>query len=128
MLSLDQAHKLITDPERERSVVITDATVPDQPIVYVSQAFLDNTGYAMAEVQGRNPRFLQGPNTDRAEIARIAAALSAERTIRTTILNYRADGTPFWHAMTIRPSYDANGRLEHFIAVQRIAKGEADTD
>ena len=45
-------------------LVIADATVPDMPLVYVNPAFEQLTGYAAAEVLGRNCRFLQGEDTD----------------------------------------------------------------
>ncbi|CAN0583499.1 unnamed protein product, partial [Ectocarpus sp. 12 AP-2014] len=42
---------------------ITDPTLPDNPIVYVNEAFTDLTGYRMEEIVGQNCRFLQGPDT-----------------------------------------------------------------
>lgn len=125
MQTLDEAHKLITERELERSVVITDARHGDNPIIYVTRAFLEATGYTAEEVVGRNPRFLQGPETDPAEVARIAEAITAAERIETTLRNYRKDGRAFWHHMTIRPSYNDAGDLEHFIAVQSVLEEEA---
>ena len=39
-------------------VIITDARQPDQPIVFVNEAFERITGYSAQEVIGRNPRLL----------------------------------------------------------------------
>ena len=59
------------------AVVITDATAPGSPIVWVNDAFTRITGYSAAEVVGRNPGLLQGPGTDQEESARLAEAISA---------------------------------------------------
>ena len=45
-------------------VVITDPSQPDNPIVYVNQAFTQLTGYSEAEAIGRNCRFLQGAESE----------------------------------------------------------------
>jgi hypothetical protein len=37
----------------------SDPTLPDCPIVFASDSFLELTGYAREEVLGRNCRFLQ---------------------------------------------------------------------
>lgn len=50
--------------------------LPDCPIVFASDAFLELTGYRREEVLGHNCRFLQGPDTDRAEVERLKAAIS----------------------------------------------------
>ena len=45
-------------------VLITDARLPDNPVIFANPAFEVLTGYAMAEVVGRNCRFLQCAETD----------------------------------------------------------------
>ena len=49
-------------------MLITDPRQPDNPIILANQAFLDLTGYPAEEVIGRNCRFLQGPDTDPADV------------------------------------------------------------
>ena len=48
---------------QQKSFIITDPSIPDNPIIFASQGFLDLTGYPMNEVLGRNCRFLQGTYT-----------------------------------------------------------------
>jgi PAS domain S-box-containing protein len=100
------------------SFSISDPSQPDNPLVWVNPAFAVETGYAAAEVIGRNCRFLQGPDTDPAAIARIRAALAEHRPMTEVLINYRKDGSPFWNEVTISPVYDTAGKLTNFVGVQ----------
>ena len=108
------------DEERSLSLVICDAWLPDNPIVFVSPEFSHLTGYDPSEAFGRNCRFLQGPGTDPAAVEELGRAMREERPAVVEILNYRKDGTAFWNALSIRPAYARNGRLTSFIGVQRV--------
>ncbi len=99
-------------------VLLTDATQSDNPITYANAAFSALFGYDMAEIVGRNCRFLQGPDTNPATKAEIRLAIEAGEGIRREILNYCKDGTPFWNDLTIDPIKDAAGRVTGFIGIQ----------
>jgi diguanylate cyclase (GGDEF)-like protein/PAS domain S-box-containing protein len=103
------------------SVLIADAMLDDQPIIYANAAFTALSGYSIDDVIGRNCRFLQGPDTDRQTSADIRAALSQASRVQRTILNYRKDGTPFWNDVTIDPIFDTYGRVTHYVGVQHVA-------
>jgi PAS domain S-box-containing protein len=98
-------------------IVITDPSLPDNPIVDVNPAFTELTGYSRAEALGRNCRFLQGPDTDLAAVERLRAALSANRDCFETLLNYSKDGASFWNDLSIAAVRDADGAVTHFIGV-----------
>ncbi len=97
---------------------ITDPRLPDNPIVYVSPGFERITGYASEEVVGRNCRFLQGKDTDRAAADRVRDAVRLEQSCTVELLNYRKDGTTFWNELSISPVRDTANRLTHFVGVQ----------
>jgi PAS domain S-box-containing protein len=65
------------------AIMVTEAApyrAPGPKIVYVNQAFCQLCGYEKSEILGRNPRFLQGPQTDQAmlhDIRRAGAGASA---------------------------------------------------
>ena len=99
-------------------VVVTDPRQPDNPIVRVNPAFCEMTGYRAQELIGRNCRVLQGPGTDRANIAEVRAALTEGRTVRRTILTYRKDGTAFWNEMNLSPVRGEDGRLLSYVGIQ----------
>ena len=44
----------------QHNFCVTDPALPDNPIVYATQGFLNLTGYTLEQVVGRNCRFLQG--------------------------------------------------------------------
>ncbi len=100
------------------SMLITDPRLPDNPIVYCNGAFLKLTGYERDEVVGRNCRFLQGPDTERAAIARIREAVDERTDIAIDILNYTKDGTAFWNALYMSPVINEAGELQFFFASQ----------
>lgn len=54
-----------------KAFCITNATAPDNPIVYASPGFMELTGYDMHSILGHNCRFLQGPETDRNEVSKL---------------------------------------------------------
>ncbi len=98
-------------------MILTDARAPDNPIAWANDAFCRLSGYALHELEGRNCRMLQGPDTDAAEVARIRAAVVAGEPLSAEVLNYRKDGTPFWNSMTITPVRDEAG-VAYFYAAQ----------
>ncbi len=95
-------------------ITISDCRLPDQPLVYANPAFSRMTGYTLAEVLGRNRRFLQGGDTAQPGLL----ALRAGRDSAVLLQNYRKDGAPFWNELTVAPVRDAAGRLTHYIGIQ----------
>ncbi|SFN06757.1 PAS domain S-box-containing protein [Pseudonocardia ammonioxydans] len=102
----------------EMSFAISDPRRADDPLVWVNPSFERLTGYSLDEVVGRNCRFLQGPNTDRAAVHRIREALQERRPVTEVLLNYRRDGTAFWNQISLSPVQDADGELVSFVGVQ----------
>ncbi len=100
------------------SIVITDARLSDNPIVWVNEGFTRTTGYLASEAIGRNPRFLQGPETDPAEIAEMRQSIAEARPSMVTLINYRADGSTFWNSVSTAPVFDDDGQVLGFIGMQ----------
>ena len=109
---------LLTEEEREQSVVITNPALPDNPMIFITDEFEKQTGYSPEETVGRNCRFLQGPETDPKSIEAIRQALKAESAITVDLLNYKKDGTKFWNRLRIRPLYDDDGKVMFYAGAQ----------
>ncbi len=99
-------------------MIIADARQADNPVVFANDAFCRLTGYRRDEILGRNCRFLQGPETDPAAVARIAQAVAGATSIEIDIRNYRKDGQQFWNRLLMAPVHDAFGELAYFFASQ----------
>lgn len=110
------------------ALVVTNPHLEDNPIVYANQAFEQMSRYTAGAAIGRNCRFLQGEDTDPAQVRRIAEAIRNEDDVSVDILNYRADGTKFLNRLSITPLYDPEGNLQCFLGVQRDMSGGEDTD
>lgn len=98
-------------------MLITDPRQPDNPIVFVNDAFARLTGYGREETLGQNCRFLQGPGTNPDDVKRIRDSVAARVPVELDLLNYRKDGTTFWNRLLISPVFD-EGELTFFFASQ----------
>lgn len=98
-------------------ISLCDPDLADGPLVYVNDAWEEHTGYPTEEVIGRNPRFLQGPETDPETVEKLSGAIANEEPVTVEIRNYRRDGTPFWNELTVAPVYD-DDELVHYVGFQ----------
>ncbi len=98
--------------------VISDPRIADNPIVVCNQPFMALTGYARDEIEGRNCRFLSGPETEPWLTERITTAVQERKPVLVEILNYKKDGTPFRNAVLVAPIFDDGGELRYFLGSQ----------
>src|SRR3954469_16744276 len=101
---------LITTPELDQ---------PGPVILYANPAFARMAGYAVKDVIGRSPRFLQGPKTDRAVLDRMRRELTATGAFRGEAINYRKDGSEYVFDWLITAVRDPRGRVLNWVSVQR---------
>lgn len=99
------------------SVIFTGA---DGRIDWVNAAFSRITGYRFDEAVGCLPSdLLDAPETSQADLARLRAAKAEGRPIRLELLNRTKDGRRIWMDSSMSPVFDAQGRPELFIALER---------
>lgn len=116
-------------------IIVTNADLEDNPIVYVNQSFETVTGYSRNFAVGRNCRFLQGPESDPGIVTQMREAVANFSDITVELTNYRADGSPFRNRVYISP-LDLNGSGTRYMLGVQIdltesgpidaAKAEAD--
>nr|AML79319.1 putative LOV domain-containing protein [Chelidonium majus] len=110
---------LATTLERiEKNFVITDPRLPDNPIIFASDSFLELTEYSREEILGRNCRFLQGPETDPTTVRKIRNAIDNQTDVTVQLINYTKTGKKFWNLFHLQPMRDQKGEVQYFIGVQ----------
>ena len=107
--------KIIENPV---AMVLSDPTLPDNPLVFVNDAFERVTLYNREAAIGRNCRFLQCEETDEAAVAKLRDAIEAERDVTADLVNEKADGTRFLNRVVISPLRDREGRVHCFLGIQ----------
>lgn len=98
--------------------VVTDPSLPDNPIIACNDAFMALTGYGKDEIIGRNCRFLSGPRTQPWLTDRIRKAVAQQKPILVELLNHRKDGSPFLNAVLVAPIFGDDGSLRYFLGSQ----------
>ena len=100
-------------------VTFSDATLPDNPLIFVNKAFEERTGHSSEEALNRNCRYLQGKYRNQRSIKIIREAIEKAESCLVTLRNYRKDGSVFWNEISISPIFDKNGKLTNFINIQK---------
>lgn len=100
----------------QQNFVLSDPRLPDNPIVYASPGFYVLTGYTQDQVLGRNCRFLQGPGTDPRAVDIIRTSIANGSDATTCLLNYKADGTPFWNQFFVAALRDSDNCIVNFVS------------
>lgn len=100
------------------SIVITDARLPDNPLIMVNPAFERITGYSSDESIGRNCRFLLNNERDQPALHVLRAAIRKKQSCRVVLKNFKKDGRAFWNELHIAPVRNDSGETSHFIGIQ----------
>jgi PAS domain S-box-containing protein len=97
-------------------IMITDL---QGAILHVNRALEHLTGYSRQELIGQNPRVLKS-NVHPADVyADMWRTVLARGSWQGELTNRRKDGTLFQASLTVSPIVDGQGRLTHFIGIQR---------
>ena len=99
------------------AIVITCCDEGEHRIEYVNPAFEQLTGYTLAEIKGRDPRFMRVHDCDVAEHQRIREALKRKQSVRAVLRNVKKNGDIFWNDLRIDPVTNLDGEVTHFVAV-----------
>jgi PAS domain S-box-containing protein len=98
------------------AMVFTDATKPDNPIIFANDSFLSLTGYDREEVLGKSFNFLMAHGADAEALTRIKAEFEGSSSSGAEVLYRRKDGGEFWIAVFISPVRDEGGDIVQFSA------------
>jgi len=102
-------------------VMITEAE-PGYPIVYINPAFCELTGYSPQELLGKSPAMLQGEKSDQNVLDHLKEKIDNGELFHGKTINYRKDGSEFIMEWKIVPIRKEDGKIFHYLAIQREIK------
>ncbi len=106
--------------QAKNGIIITNPNLPDNPLIYVNQAFSDLFGYTRDEVIHKNCRFLHRDDRDQSALDEIRRAITAKTNVTVTLRNYDKEGQLVYNEITISPIFDKEtGKLLYFLGVQK---------
>jgi len=108
--------KLFLAVEQSPNIIVI--TGIDARIEYANKAFSDATGYALEEVIGCNPRFLQSGKTPAETYVEMWEQLTQGRTWKGEFVNKRKDGSEYIEFANISPLRQTDGTVSHYVAVK----------
>ncbi len=97
-------------------IVITDHL---QRISFTGKGFFEMTGYTFDEAIGKNPKFLQGPATNREHTSLVKEQLNHNETTEIILENYRKNGEIYLCKIIIKPVVNINNKLVNYIAYEQ---------
>ncbi len=113
------------------AVVIASTQLNDKPqIMYVNEAFTEMSDYQPEDIFGQSMNIFQGEETDPNEARKINLAFDNSEAVKSELILYKKDGTPYWAGLSIVPLVDNNGQTTHFVSIQRdiTARKKAEQD
>ncbi|MFK7949740.1 MAG: response regulator [Saprospiraceae bacterium] len=110
------------------AVVIASADKEVPEIMYVNQAFMEMSGYTESEIAGKRFGIFVGEQTDRVEVQRIAEAFQNEEAVKSEVIFYRKNNTPYWVGLSIVPLRNKQGKTTHFVSIQRDITERKETE
>lgn len=104
-------------------MLMTDAKLPGNPIIFCNRAFTKLSGYTEDELLGQDPHFMNGEGTDPDAIRQYETAIAEGRDETLEIVQYRKDGTPFRAMLFASPVSDGQGAItNHFLSYLDITR------
>lgn len=98
--------------------VIADFTHKDQPLIFISDSFMELTGYQREDVIGKNCRFLQGEKTDQTTVKNIRKSLDNNECCYYDILNHKKNGDVFWNRLALFPVGPTADTCTYYVGIQ----------
>ncbi|MDP2372258.1 HWE histidine kinase domain-containing protein [Reyranella sp.] len=99
------------------AMVFTDATAPENPIIFANDSFLALTGYERPEVLGKSFNFLLAHAADAEGQAAIDAEFSGKSECGCELQYRRKDGSTFWVGLFVSPVRDEQGKIvQYFVS------------
>ena len=88
-------------------------------ILYANRAFSTTTGYALAEVIGKNESMLSNGTTPRLVYQALWSRLAQKKPWSGVLVNRRKDGSLYLAELTVAPVFDEHGETLYYLGMHR---------
>lgn len=96
-------------------ITIHEVTDDGAPVTYTNAAIEQITGYGRESLAAEGPELLAGPDTDPEKVRRIEKAFTEAEETTVVLLQYDADGEPYWGRVSVAPVTDDTGTVTHTV-------------
>ena len=98
-------------------ILITDATLPGNPITFVNHGFERLSGFSESEALGKGLDLLRGPETAQETLDSLQRAFTNCQPLTVEMKARRCDGQSLWVRIVITPVRDDQNRPANFVAI-----------
>ncbi|MEL4886949.1 nitrogen fixation negative regulator NifL [Pectobacterium betavasculorum] len=116
---LSRQHPALFSTVVEQSSVAISVTDPQARIVYTNPAFCRLTGFPLSQLLGQNHRVLASQQTPGEVYSDMWQTLLQGAAWRGQLINRRRDGSLYLADIDITPIVNAQGELEHYLAMHK---------
>ncbi len=88
-------------------------------LAYTNDAFVEQSGYTREEAIGKTLAAFRQAMPDDEGMRAVRSAIADGRAISAEIVSYRQDGTTYWNKVTLHPIRDGDGKITHWISIER---------
>lgn len=106
----------IKDHLLDEVVIVTDSELK---ILFASHNLSKMNGYKENEVLGNTPKMFQGPQTNPITKKYIRDHISQNLPFEAKVINHKKNGKIYDCSIQAEPIFDKNGKLTHFIALEK---------
>lgn len=97
--------------------LIISKTAPNGMISFVSQAFLNVSGYSKKELLGSNHNIIRHPDTKTTVYSELWHTIKSGKIWQGEIKNKRKDNSDYWLKAVIEPEYNESGHIIGYISI-----------
>jgi PAS domain S-box-containing protein len=97
-------------------------------IMYVNRKFETITGYTKADAIGKNPKFLQGADTNPLQLKEMSRVIRDVCSYSSVVCNYRKNGEQFFNHISFKPIIDQNQSCQYWIGLMEDVSNQEECD
>lgn len=91
----------------------------DLRLAYMNDAYTAKSQYTREDAIGKNLTQFRQAMPDDEGMREVRAAVAEGRAVQSEIVSYRKDGTTYWNQVTLHPIRNSDGRITHWISIER---------